>query len=64
MDDLKVKNMTSAGGTHKRGLNREVLAQTWGMIRQQLEYKAEWAGRKLVKVNLRTHHAHVRNVAL
>ena len=51
MEDLKVRSMTAAGGVHKRGLNREVLAQTWGMIRQQLAYKAEWAGRKLVEVN-------------
>lgn len=50
-EDLKVKNMTAAGGSYKRGLNREVLAQTWGVIRQQLAYKAEWAGRKLVEVN-------------
>ena len=37
--------------TRKRGLNREVIGQTWGMIRQQLAYKAEWAGRQLVEVN-------------
>ena len=37
----------------KSGLNREILKQTWGMIRQQLEYKAEWAGRTLVAVDAR-----------
>ena len=40
-----------AGKQHKKGLNREILSQGWGIIRQQLEYKAEWAGRQLVKVN-------------
>lgn len=51
MEDLKVKGMTAAGGARKRGLNREILAQTWGVIRQQLAYKAEWAGRLFVEVN-------------
>ncbi len=51
IEGLRIRNMTGAGGAHKRGLNREMLAQTWGMIRQQLAYKAEWAGRRLVEVN-------------
>ena len=51
VEDLNIRNMTRAGGSHKRGLNREILSQGWGSIRQQLEYKAEWAGRQLVKVN-------------
>ena len=51
VEDLNIRNMTRAGGSHKRGLNREILSQGWGIIRQQLEYKAEWAGRQLVKVN-------------
>lgn len=50
VEDLNMKGMTTAGGRRKRGLNREILAQTWGMILQQLTYKAEWAGRQLVKV--------------
>lgn len=37
----------------KRGLNREILAQTWGLLRDQLKYKAEWAGREFVTVNPR-----------
>ena len=51
IEDLNIQNMTRAGGSHKRGLNREILAQGWGLIRQQLAYKAEWAGRQLVRVN-------------
>lgn len=60
VEDLQLKNMTrSAKGTveepgtnvnAKSGLNREVLKQTWGLIRGQLAYKAEWAGRRLVAV--------------
>ncbi len=61
IEDLSIKNMTrSAAGTlenpgvgvsQKRGLNRSVAEQTWGMIRQQLTYKAAWAGRELVSVD-------------
>ena len=32
-------------------LNRRSLAQTWGKIRQQLTYKAEWAGKELAEVD-------------
>ena len=51
VEDLNIVGMTLASGSHKRGLNREILAQGWGIIRDQLGYKAEWAGRQLVKVN-------------
>ena len=51
IEALQIRNMTAAGGSYKKGLNREVLGQTWGVIRQQLVYKAEWAGRQLVEVN-------------
>ena len=37
----------------KLGLNRGILTQTWGLIRNQLAYKAEWAGREFVEVNPR-----------
>ena len=63
MEDLQIRNMTaSAGGrtedpganvAAKSGLNREILKQTWGIIRQQLAYKAEWAGRELVEIDPR-----------
>ena len=34
----------------RASLNRSVLEQNWGLIGQQLAYKAEWAGKRLVKV--------------
>ena len=61
LEDLPVKNMTaSAKGTlenpgrnvrQKAGLNRSITEQTWGLLRSQLAYKAEWAGRELVAVD-------------
>ena len=51
VEDLKIGNMTAAGGSWKKGLNREILAQGWGILRQQLAYKAEWAGRQFSAVN-------------
>ena len=61
VEDLPIQNMTaSAAGTiddpgknvaQKAGLNRSINEQTWGIIRQQLIYKAEWAGRKLLSVD-------------
>ena len=38
------------GVERKRRLNRLIQAQTWGQVRQQLAYKAEWAGREFVVV--------------
>ena len=32
-------------------VNRQIEEQTWGIIRSQLQYKAEWAGREFVKVD-------------
>jgi len=61
VEKLNVKNMTkSAKGSveepgrnvrQKAGLNREALSQNWSLLRQQLKYKAEWAGREYVEVN-------------
>ena len=64
VEALAIRNMSrSAAGTSveepgrnvsaKSGLNREILEQTWGLIRQQLRYKAEWAGRRFVEVDPR-----------
>ena len=39
------------GVTRKKRANRTALSQTWGMIRRQLAYKAEWAGKQCVAVN-------------
>lgn len=61
IEDLKIDNMiASAKGTIeepgkqvrlKSGLNRSINEQTWGIIKQQLTYKAEWAGRFLVLID-------------
>ena len=63
VESLKIQNMTaSAAGTleepgknvsAKSGLNRSIAEQTWGIIRQQLAYKAEWASKLLVEVDPR-----------
>ena len=63
VEDLQIKNMTrSAKGTvenpgvnvsQKRGLNRSISEQTWGVILYQLTYKAEYAGGETVRVNPR-----------
>lgn len=55
LEKLEIPNMTkSARGTveepgknvaRKRGLNREILEQSWGEFQRQLQYKAEWAGK-------------------
>ena len=60
VESLKINNMTkSAKGTvenpgknvrQKSGLNREILKQNWGLLRNQLKYKAEWAGREYREV--------------
>ena len=61
VEDLQIRNMTrSAAGTveepgknvaQKSGLNRSINEQTWGILVSQLAYKAEYAGRELVRVN-------------
>ena len=63
VEKLTIPNMVrSAAGTieepgtnvaQKRGLNREIQQATWGLLREQLRYKAEWAGREFVEVNPR-----------
>ena len=35
IEGLQIRNMTAAGGVYKKGLNREVLGQTWGIISVQ-----------------------------
>lgn len=61
LEDLKVQNMTgSATGTaaapgrrvrQKAGLNKAILDQGWGMLRQLLAYKLAWAGGQLFLVD-------------
>ena len=62
-EDLKVANMSkSASGTMenkgrnvkaKSGLNKSILDQGWGMVVNMLEYKQQWQGGLLIKVNPR-----------
>lgn len=61
IEDLNIKAMTaSAAGTleqpgryvaQKRGLNRAILAQSWGQLTAQLAYKLDAAGGTLVAVD-------------
>lgn len=61
IEDLRIKNMTrSAKGTaeapgkmvrQKSGLNRVLIDVALGEFTRQLEYKADWRGKKLIKVN-------------
>jgi putative transposase len=61
MEDLRVKNMSkSASGTpqepgknvsQKRGLNRAILRQGWGIFRTMMEYKSRWYGSRVIFVN-------------
>ena len=63
VEDVAIGNMTRSGrGTTeapgrnvraKRGLNRSILEQAWGQILAQLDYKAAWAGRRVVRVDPR-----------
>ncbi len=61
VEALKIVNMTkSASGTveepgtnvaQKRGLNRVISKQAWGMFFNMLEYKCSWYGRTFIKVD-------------
>ena len=61
LEDLKVRNMTaSARGTvahpgrnlrPKAGLNKAILDQGWGLFKQMLGYKLQWAGGMLLLVD-------------
>lgn len=61
IEDLKINNMTkSASGTidnpgtqvaQKSGLNKSILEQGWGMFKEFLQYKLDWIGGELIKVN-------------
>ena len=41
VEKLDIKGMTTKG-LKRKGLNREMLSQQWGLLRNQLQYKAEW----------------------
>ena len=39
------------GRQRKTKLNSSILEQTWGLLLNQIRYKAEWAGREFVEVD-------------
>ncbi len=45
VEKLASPNLTKPG-THKNARNKSIQEQTWGRLRQQLAYKAAWAGRE------------------
>ena len=61
VEDLKVSNMSkSAKGSSekpgrsvsaKSGLNKSILDQGWYALRRQLEYKLQWRGGELIKID-------------
>ena len=61
IEDFKIQAMTRSGrGTVEAPganvgltahLNRSILEQNWGLIGMQIAYKAEWAGKRYVKVD-------------
>ncbi|MEA2047558.1 MAG: transposase [Campylobacterota bacterium] len=61
VEDLKIKNMTSKtkgtvekpskNASAKRGLNRVITQQSWGLFFELLEYKLSERGGQLIKVN-------------
>ena len=61
LEDLRVKNMTkSAKGNAeqhgsnvkaKAGLNRSILDAGWGAFASMLEYKQDWAGGQVIKID-------------
>ena len=63
VEKITITNLTgSAAGTidnpgrnvaAKSALNRSILEQTWGIVRDQLRYKAAWAGGEFIEVDPR-----------
>ena len=47
VEDINISKMIK----NREKNNRNLMEQTWGIIRSQLQYKAEWAGREFVKVD-------------
>lgn len=53
VEKLNIKGMSSAGGSYKKGLNREILSAAPGLFHQMLKYKAEEAGVEWVEIPTR-----------
>lgn len=50
-ETLAVKNMMTAGGSRKRGLNRALSDASLGALFRQLDYKTSWYGSQIVKAD-------------
>ena len=50
-ETLAVKNMMTAGGSRKRGLNRALSDAGIGALFRQLDYKTSWYGSQIVKAD-------------
>jgi len=53
VEKLNIKTMSSAGGSYKKGLNREILSASPGLFHQMLKYKAEEAGVEWIEIPTR-----------
>ena len=53
VEKLNVKGMSSEGGSHKKGLNREIMSAAPGMFHRMLKYKAEEAGIEWIEIPTR-----------
>ena len=51
VEDLNIKGMMKKGGAYKRGLNRAISQSAWREFVGMLEYKANWYGRTLIKID-------------
>jgi putative transposase len=49
-EELKIKNLTAFGGSHKKGLNREILSTAPARFISMLKYKAEEAGTQWIEI--------------
>ncbi len=50
VEQLNIKNMTTSGGSYKKGLNREILSTAPSGFHQMLKYKAEEAGVEWIEI--------------
>lgn len=50
VEDLQIKNMSRKGGAKKKGLNKGIVDASWGKFFENLSYKAEEAGREVIKI--------------
>jgi putative transposase len=50
-ETLAIKNMMTAGGARKRGLNRALADAGLGGLSRQLDYKAGWYGARVVRAD-------------